>query len=125
MSWVYFLKHKSEVFDVFVKFCNMILAQFYTHIQILCYDNGGEYVSLTMKQFIHEHGMIRQTTCPNTPKQNGVAERKNRTLLEMSRALMFEFHVPAYIGQRLLLLLTISLTASQQNLSNLRPLLLL
>lgn len=73
----------------------MILAQFHTYIQILCSDNGGEYVSLTMKQFILEHGMIHQTTCPDTPQQNVVAERKNRILLEMSRALMFESHVLA------------------------------
>ena len=48
-----------------------------------------------MKSFILEHGMLHQTTCPDTPQQNGVAERKNRTLLEISFALMFESHVPA------------------------------
>ena len=48
-----------------------------------------------MKQFINAHGLIHQTTCPNTPQQNGVAERKNRTLLEITRPLMFESRVPA------------------------------
>ncbi|XP_057518458.1 uncharacterized protein LOC130799377 [Amaranthus tricolor] len=43
MSWLYFLKHKSEVFDVFVTFYNMIFTQFHTHPQILRSDNGGEY----------------------------------------------------------------------------------
>ena len=94
MSWIYFLKHKSEVFDVFVNFYNMIPTQFHTSLKILRSDNGGEYVSHKMKDFILEHGMLHQTTCPDTPQQNGVAERKNRTLLEIARALMFESHVP-------------------------------
>ena len=44
MSKVYFLKHKSEVFDVFVKFYHMILTQFQNEPQILWSDNGGEYI---------------------------------------------------------------------------------
>ena len=95
VSWIYFLKHKSEVFDGFVNFYNMILTQFHTRLKILRSDNGGEYVSHKMKSFILEHSIIHQTTCPDTPQQNGVAERKNRSLLNISRALMFESHVPA------------------------------
>ena len=96
MCWVYFLKHKSEVFDVFVKFYNMILTQFHAKPKILRSDNGGEYISVAMKQFFLEHGLIHQTSCPDTPQQNGVAERKNRTLLEMARALIFDTHVPVH-----------------------------
>lgn len=73
----------------------MIIAQFHAHFKILRSDNGGEYISLTMKQFFLDHGLIHQTTCPDTPQQNGVAGRKNRTLLEITRALMFEAHMPA------------------------------
>ena len=67
MSWIYFLKHKSEVCNVFVKFYNMIMTQFQTNPQILSSDNGGEYVNLDMKQFFDTHGLIHQTTSPNTP----------------------------------------------------------
>ena len=49
-----------------------------------------------MKQFLSDHGMLHQTTCPDTPLQNGVAERKNRILLEITRALLIESHSPAY-----------------------------
>ena len=96
MCWVYFLKHKSEVFDVFVKFYNMILTQFHAKPKILRSDNGGEYISVAMKQFFLEHGLIHQTSCPDTPQQNGVAERKNRTLLEIARALIIDTHVPVH-----------------------------
>ena len=50
MSWVYFLKHKFEVFDVFIKFYHMILTQFQTQPQILLSDNGGKHVNLNMKK---------------------------------------------------------------------------
>ncbi|KAJ0939463.1 putative RNA-directed DNA polymerase [Helianthus annuus] len=52
MTWVYFLKHKSEVFDKFRLFYTMVQTQFKTNIQILRSDNGGEYVNTSMKQFI-------------------------------------------------------------------------
>ena len=42
-------------------------------------------------------GIIHQTTCPGTPPQNGVAERKNRHLLEVARSLMFQMNVPKYL----------------------------
>lgn len=48
-----------------------------------------------MKQFITNHRLIHQTTCPDIPQKNSVAERKNRTLLEITRSLMFESWVPA------------------------------
>ena len=47
-----------------------------------------------MKEFIISNGLIHQTSFSGTPQQNGVAERKNRTLLEMARALMVKSHVP-------------------------------
>jgi len=76
LSWLYLMKHKSEVFDVFIKFYNMVLTQFNTKIQILRSDNGGEYLSKKIGSFISQNGLIHQTTCSDTPQQNGVAERK-------------------------------------------------
>ena len=96
LTWVYFLKHKSEVFSKFVEFYNMILTQFQSWIQILRSDNGGEYVNNSMKKFCSENGVIHQTSCSYTPQQNGVAERKNRIILEMARALMLESKVPTF-----------------------------
>ena len=90
---MYFLKHKFEVFDAFVKFYNMIVK---TKPQILRSDNGGEYINQHMENFFTTYGLVHQTSCPHTPQQNGVAERKNRTLLEISGALMFEAHVPSH-----------------------------
>ena len=47
--------------------------------------------------YLSEQGMLHQTTCPGTPSQNGVAERKNRHLLEVARSLMFQMNVPKFL----------------------------
>ncbi|KAJ9539426.1 hypothetical protein OSB04_032159 [Centaurea solstitialis] len=80
--------------DRFTVFYAMIQTQFQKNIQIFRSDNGGEFVNTHMKQFFQSKGIIHQTTCPHTPEQNGVAERKNRILLEMTRALLIESQVP-------------------------------
>lgn len=94
MTWIYLLKHKSEVTCRFVEFYKMIQHQYHTCIKILRSDNGGEYIDGGLQHFLRENGLIHQTSCPDTAEQNGVAERKNRTLLEMTRAMMFESNVP-------------------------------
>ena len=94
--WLYVLKSKSEVVSKFISFYNMVLTQFKTPIQTLRSDNGREFLNQTMREFCESKGIVHQTTCPNTPQQNGVTERKNRILLEITRTLMFEAHVPAY-----------------------------
>lgn len=60
----------------------MIKTQFDKKIKILRSDNSGEYLSSTYGSYWNQHGIIHQTTCPGTPKQNGVAKRKNRHLYE-------------------------------------------
>ena len=74
MTWVYFLKHKSEVPDKFYAFYQMIHTQFGKKIQVLRSDNGGEFVNKSMQEFFRENGLIHQTSYPNPPQQNGVAE---------------------------------------------------
>lgn len=59
-------------------------------------DNGGEYVSNSFDDFLAYHGIRRELTCPHTPQQNGVAERKNRVLVEAARAMLIEKHLPDY-----------------------------
>ena len=59
-------------------------------------------MSTDLKHYLIAHGMVHQTTCPNTPQQNGVAERKNRHLLEVVRASLIEAHMPvSYWGEAL------------------------
>ncbi|CAH9139005.1 unnamed protein product, partial [Cuscuta epithymum] len=90
------MKDKHEVVDIFRKFYNMVQVQFNEKIKIFRSDNGREYFSNTLTQFFNEKGMIQQSSCVDTPQQNGVAERKNRHLLEITRALLLANHVPKY-----------------------------
>ena len=53
------------------------------------YDNASEYFHTSLSQFFDDHGIIHQSSCSHTPQQNGVAERKMRHLLEVTRALKF------------------------------------
>jgi len=94
MTWVYFLKHKYEVPDKFYAFYQMVHTQFDKKIQVLRSDNGREFVKKSMQELFRENGLIHQTSCPNTPQQNGVAKRKNRKLLEMTRAMICDAQVP-------------------------------
>ena len=72
----------------------MIQTQYSKKIKILHSDNGGEFVNHQSHEYFKKHGLIHETTCPQTPQQNGVAERKNRHILETARALLHGAHVP-------------------------------
>lgn len=81
----------------------MVQTQFATNIKVLRSDNGGEYVNHDLAEFFLSQGMIHQTSCPYTPQQNGVAERRNRQLLEVTRAFLIHHNVPKYLwGEALL-----------------------
>ena len=63
-------------------------------VKCLRTDNGREYVSHEFDAYLKEHKIRRQLTCPNTPQQNGVAERKNRHLAEVCRSMLHARSVP-------------------------------
>ncbi|PKU67898.1 Retrovirus-related Pol polyprotein from transposon TNT 1-94 [Dendrobium catenatum] len=93
-SWVYPLRTKSEKFKIFVKFKSMAENQFQSSIKCLRTDGGGEYINHSFKKFLTHYGIVHQVTCPYTPQQNGVAERKHRHLLDTLRALLFQSSLP-------------------------------
>jgi transposase InsO family protein len=92
--WVYFLKTKGEVFDVFVKFKAATEREAETKLKALRSDNGGEFTSHKLDELLEKEGIKHQLTIPYTPQQNGVCERRNRTLMEMARCLLFEKKMP-------------------------------
>ncbi|XP_073117115.1 uncharacterized protein [Elaeis guineensis] len=72
-------------------------TQFGVKIKILRSDNGTEYINQEFRAYLQTHGILHQTTCVDTPAQNGVAERKNRHLLEVARSLLFTMQVPKFL----------------------------
>lgn len=87
-TWVYFLKRKSEVFEIFKEFKTLVERQSGCYIKVLRSDQGGEFTSDLFENFCKEHGIIHQLTPAYTPQLNGVAERKNRTILDMARSMV-------------------------------------
>ena len=88
------MKDKSKVFQLFINFYRIIQTQLGSPIKRLHYDNGREYVNQNLSNFLKDNGVVHELTCVDTPQQNGVAERKNRHLLEVARALLFQMSAP-------------------------------
>ena len=73
--------------DAFKIYKNEVENQLSKKIKAIRSDRGGEY-DAPFDEFCKEHGIIHQTTAPYSPQQNGVAERKNRTLKDMLNAML-------------------------------------
>ena len=82
---LFFLKFKSEVAGVFWKFKKMVENKSGYNIQVLRSDNGKEYTLEEFNLFCEEASIEHQLTAPYTPQQNGVSERRNIYMLEMTR----------------------------------------
>ncbi|RVW45771.1 Retrovirus-related Pol polyprotein from transposon RE1 [Vitis vinifera] len=100
MTWLCLMKTKYEVNLLFQKFHKMIETQYNAKVWVLRSDNGGEYQSSDLQKYFEGYGIIHQTTCSNTPQQNGVVERKNRHLLEVVYASLIAAKTPiSYWGE--------------------------
>ncbi|KAK8956812.1 hypothetical protein KSP39_PZI000126 [Platanthera zijinensis] len=96
MTWLYLLRDRSELPRIFRAFVVETRTQFHTTIKTVRTDNAREYTGHDFATICSEFGIIHQTSCAYTPQQNGVAERKNRHLLDVTRSLMLQMHVPKH-----------------------------
>ncbi|XP_073115021.1 retrovirus-related Pol polyprotein from transposon TNT 1-94 isoform X2 [Elaeis guineensis] len=88
MCWMYFLIQKSEAIEKFQKFKAIVEKESEHMIKILRTDRGGEFLCNDFDSFCKKNGIRRQLTVRHTSEQNGVAERKNRTVVEMARSML-------------------------------------
>jgi transposase InsO family protein len=93
-TWVYLLTHKSETFTLFKQFIALVQNQFKQSVQIFRTDCGGEFTSTAFNTFCADNGIIHQLSCPHTPQQNGVAERKHKHLIQCALALLSQSTLP-------------------------------
>lgn len=93
--WVFFLKNKSEAFGEFKRFKALVENGDNRRIKVLRTDRGGKFMSAEFEKYCKEMGITRHYTVPYTPQQNGVVERRNRTVMEMVRSMMKEKELPA------------------------------
>jgi hypothetical protein len=85
------MKHKYETRQHVIDFIKMIEVQHNSHVKTVRSDNGIEFL---MPQFYSSKGIIHQTSCVETPEQNGRVERKHQHLLNVGRALLFQANLP-------------------------------
>ena len=78
----------------FIDFAKQAQRKFNKEILAIRSDNGSEFKNYTLEEFLSDEGIEHQYSAPYTPQQNGVAERKNRTLVEMARSMLDEYKSP-------------------------------
>lgn len=94
---VYFLKEKSEVEEHLKIYVAMVKNKFGVKPKVIRSDRGGEYICGENDYYLKLEGISVQLTSGYSPQQNGVAERKNRSLTEMSRCMLNEANLPKFL----------------------------
>jgi transposase InsO family protein len=93
LTWVAFLKEKDESFEKFKIFKDLTENQTGNRLKEVRSNKGGEFMSSDFKEFCDKHGIKREYIIPRTPQQNGVVERKNRTMQQIARSMMNEKNI--------------------------------
>jgi len=92
--WIYLLKAKSEVYKIFKEFKVLVEKQSGKVVKVLQTNGGREFVSGEMESFCKEQGIVHEVVAPYTPQHNGVAERRNHTILNMVRSMIKKKNLP-------------------------------
>ena len=90
----YFMKNKEELFSKFKEFKALIENHTENKIKTFRSDNGGEFTLNEFKKLCKHLGIKREVSTPYNPQHNGIAERKNRTIMEVARAMLHDQYIP-------------------------------
>ncbi|KAG9460048.1 hypothetical protein H6P81_004556 [Aristolochia fimbriata] len=104
-TWVEFLREKSEAFKLFVNLCRQLMTEkgvTIGRIVRIRSDHGKEFENQNFANFCESKGILHEFSAPKTPQQNGIVERKNRTLQEMARTMINAKELPHKLWQKLL-----------------------
>lgn len=93
-SWVMFLKEKSETFECFKVLFTTLESLYKLKVRRIRSDNGTEFKNQFMNTFCKEPGIHHEFSAAYVPQMNGVAERKNRTLIEAARTMVADSNLP-------------------------------
>jgi transposase InsO family protein len=87
-TWVFFLQEKSQTQETLKRFLRWAQNEFGLRIKKIRSDNGTDFKNSQIEGFLEEEGIKHEFSSPYTPQQNGVMERKNRTLLDITRTIL-------------------------------------
>ncbi|GJR16264.1 putative ribonuclease H-like domain-containing protein [Tanacetum coccineum] len=93
-TWVFFLATKDETSGILKRFITEIENLVDKKVKIIRCDNGTEFKNRVMSEFCEQKGIKREFSIARTPQQNGVAERRNRTLIEAARTMLADSKLP-------------------------------
>ncbi|KAJ9553795.1 hypothetical protein OSB04_017840 [Centaurea solstitialis] len=93
-TWVYFMRTKDETSGLIKPFVTRVENKTNLRVKVIRSDNGTEFKNAYLNSFCEEKGIERQYSAPRTPQQNGVAERRNRTLIEAARTMLADSKLP-------------------------------
>jgi hypothetical protein len=93
-TWVFFLQEKSQTQETLKRFLRRAQNEFGLRIKKITSDNGTEFKNSQIEGFLEKEGIKHEFSSPYIPQQNGVVERKNRTLLDMARTMLDEYKTP-------------------------------
>jgi transposase InsO family protein len=93
-TWVFFLQEKSQTQEILKRFLRWAQNEFGLRIKKIRSENGTEFKNSQIEGFLEEEGIKHEFSSLYTPQQNGVVERKNRTLLDMERTMLDEYKTP-------------------------------
>ncbi|GJW89349.1 retrovirus-related pol polyprotein from transposon TNT 1-94 [Tanacetum coccineum] len=87
-TWVYFLKNKSQTAEMIMSFIKMVKNKNDVNVKQIRTDNRTEFRNTRLESFYDEKGISQNFSSPYTPEQNGIAERKTKTLIEAARTIL-------------------------------------
>nr|GEY22507.1 retrovirus-related Pol polyprotein from transposon TNT 1-94 [Tanacetum cinerariifolium] len=96
-TWVKFLRSKDETPDFIIKFLKMIQVRLKVPLRRIRTDNGTEFVNQTSRDYYEEVGISHETSVARSLQQNGVVERRNRTLIEAARTMLIYAQAPLFL----------------------------
>ncbi|GJY51708.1 retrovirus-related pol polyprotein from transposon TNT 1-94 [Tanacetum coccineum] len=96
-TWVKCLRSKDEAPDFIIKFLKMIQVRLKTPVRRIRTDNGIEFVNQTLREYYEKFGISHEISVARSPQQNGVVERRNRTLIEAARTMLIYAKAPLFL----------------------------
>nr|GFB15014.1 integrase, catalytic region, zinc finger, CCHC-type, peptidase aspartic, catalytic [Tanacetum cinerariifolium] len=96
-TWVKFLRSKDETPMFIIKFLKMIQVRLNVPVRRIRTDNGTEFVNQSLRDYYEEVDISHETSVARSPQQNGVVERRNRTLIEAARTMLIYAQAPLFL----------------------------
>nr|GEX13160.1 hypothetical protein [Tanacetum cinerariifolium] len=96
-TWVKFLRSKDETPTFIIKFLKMIQVRLNVPVRRIQTENGTEFVNQTLRDYYEEVGISNEKSVARSPQQNGVVERRNRTLIEAARTMLIYAQAPLFL----------------------------